>query len=96
MNLYISDRIREKLKDDHKVEECEIIECFANRDGRVFEDTRANNQTDPATLWFVAETNRGRILKIVFIQYPDGKISIKTAYIPEDGSDRLYDRLNQR
>lgn len=68
MSLIISPRVREKLSLKHRVTEDEIVQCFANRDGRMLRDTREEHATDPPTLWFIAETDFGRLLKVIFIQ----------------------------
>lgn len=64
--LSISEAVQIKLVTRHKVSAAEIHEAFANRDGGILEDTRAENKTIPPTLWFIAETFKGRLLKIVF------------------------------
>ena len=92
MKFKISPRVQEKLATRHQVSGQEILECFANRVGPYFIDDRADNQTDPATYWFVAETDKRRVLKVVFVRYPDF-FAIKTAFNPEDGSDKLYTNL---
>lgn len=78
MPIRATQRIIEKLRDRHGVEMREIEECFLNRDGNFLLDTRAKHRTIPPTYWFIAETNKGRLLKIVFIQ--DGITWIKSAY----------------
>jgi len=65
----------------HGVNKDEIEQCFANRTGPYLEDTRADHLTDPITLWFIAETNFGRLLKIVFID-KNTDLHIRTAYSP--------------
>ena len=65
--LYIAPAIRTKLLYKHDVREHEIEEAFANREGGFLEDERAEHITIPPTQWFIAETNHGRRLKIVFI-----------------------------
>lgn len=76
----ISPRVREKLTaPDHAVTMDEIVECFMNMEGPAFQDDRADHVTDPPTQWFVAETDRRRVLKIVYVEYPDF-FAIKSAY----------------
>jgi hypothetical protein len=53
-------------------------------------DDREDNRTDPATLWFVSETNARRILKICFMVI-DGNVHIKSAYEPDDKEIDLYE-----
>lgn len=88
----ISPRVAAKLRDRHKVDGNDIAECFANRHGKFFTDSRADHQTDPPTYWFVSETDAGRVLKIIFVRYPES-FAIKSAYEPTDGSDALYEEL---
>lgn len=90
MRLRISPAIRDKL--DHKkppVDECEIVQCFANRDGAYLYDTRARHLTQPLTQWFIAETDKGRNLKVVFI-HTDTGITIKSAFDPNATEIAIY------
>lgn len=90
--LKISERILSKLKDKHKVNVEEIWECFINRTGGFLEDTRENNKTEPPTMWFIAQTDTGRLLKVVFIQVDVDIYEIKTAFIPNLIEVKLYDK----
>lgn len=89
--LIIAPNIRAKLSNQHQVNEHEIMEAFANREKGLLEDTRAENQTIPPTQWFIAETFRGRLLKIVFIA-DEHNINIKTAYEPNIEEIRIYNK----
>lgn len=89
MALIISRQVREKLNAKHQVSEREVRECIANRTGKFIADDREEHRSDPPTLWFIAETNLGRSLKIVFI-YRDGNFVIRTAYSPEVEAVRIY------
>jgi hypothetical protein len=80
-----------KVKKKHCVAEEEITQCFASRTGRYLMDQREDHQTDPPTLWFIAETDYGRLLKIVFISQ-DNDIIIKTAYAPNETEINIYTR----
>lgn len=91
-NFKISKRIIEKLEKKHKVSVAEIWECFLNRTQGLLEDTRLDHRTSPPTLWFIAETDHGRLLKIVFIELTDGTYEIKTAYEPNDNEVKIYER----
>jgi len=92
MGLYISDAVRSKLDTKHGVSEEEIIECFCNKERthKFLTDTREDHKTDPPTKWFIASTDFGRLLKVVFIQCADGTISIKSAFPPNDIEIRIY------
>ena len=91
----ISRAVENKLKERHDVTTDEVYECFMNIEGPAFKDTRAEHDTDPPTMWFVASTDRGRRLKVVYIEREES-FSIKTAYEPKDGSDELYKRLCEK
>ncbi|MBY0241041.1 MAG: ADP-ribosyl-(dinitrogen reductase) hydrolase, partial [Burkholderiaceae bacterium] len=69
----------------------EIQQCFVNRDGGLCEDTRAEHLTDPVTRWFVAQTNRGRELKIMYMPVPAG-IELKSAYEATAEIIRIYNK----
>lgn len=58
MEFKISPRVDAKLRERHGVTQIEVSQCFANRHGPFFSDTRADHQTDPPTYWFVAETDK--------------------------------------
>lgn len=92
MPLKISSSVREKLDGKSPpVTKREIIEGFANRNGILLEDTREDNRTDPPTQWFIARTDLGRLLKIVFIQ--KGKnVIIKTAYDPNAKEQSIFNK----
>jgi predicted GTPase len=94
MPLLISAKVRDKLRTaSHAVSEDEIIECFANRDGRSCLDTREEHRTDPATQWFVAQTDRGRRLKICYVfDERTAIVEIKTAYAATSEIQRIYDK----
>lgn len=91
MRVSVSNRIREKLVVKHKVRVEEIEQCFDNRDGGYLKDNREQHKTNPPTQWFIAETNIGRKLKIVFMRMSDGSVEIKTAYPPDQTEEKVYD-----
>jgi hypothetical protein len=90
MALIISPKVQAKLAGKQPpVTRQEIEQCFANRTGRYMEDTREEHASVPTTLWFIAETDFGRKLKIAFIPHiPD--IVIRTAYDPNQTELSLY------
>ncbi|WP_041389863.1 ADP-ribosyl-[dinitrogen reductase] hydrolase [Polaromonas sp. JS666] len=90
-NLAMSPDVLEKLREKHNVSLREVEQCFENKCGLYLEDDREEHRTDPATLWFVAPTNRGRPLKVIFI-FIDGTVHIKTAYEPIQEVIDLYER----
>lgn len=82
MGFKFSRTVIDKLRTKHDVTQKEVIECFANGEGIYFIDSREEHKTDPPTKWFMAPTNRGRMLK-VFFMLADGDIVIKTAFEPD-------------
>ena len=67
----------------------DVEQCFNNRDGGLCEDIRAEHHTNPTTQWFVAETDKGRLLKIIFIPYESGP-ELKSAYDATPEICRIY------
>ncbi|MDZ7750724.1 MAG: ADP-ribosyl-(dinitrogen reductase) hydrolase [Gammaproteobacteria bacterium] len=95
MRLEILSRVKEKLaKKKRPVTEEEIVQCFANRTGVYLIDTREEHASDPPTRWFVAETDFGRKLKVVFIP-KNGAIIIRTAYDPNSDEIRIFKKHGQ-
>lgn len=92
MKLFLSPAVRAKLaRPDHNVTEQEIIQCFANRDRTFLTDMRPEHQTPIPTQWFVAETDYGRKLKIVFIlDRTTGIVDIKSAYAANAVVEQIY------
>jgi hypothetical protein len=62
---------------------------LANREGGLLEDIREDHKTDPPTQWFIAETDYGRRLKVVFI-FKNGDILLKTSYGPNSKEEAIY------
>lgn len=95
MEFKISAGVATKLRDKHQVSQQEVVECFYNKWGRFFTDTRLEHQTDPPTYWFISETDKNRRLKVVFIRHPD-LFEIKSAFPPELDAEKLYEDLCQK
>ncbi|MGH8445443.1 MAG: ADP-ribosyl-(dinitrogen reductase) hydrolase [Solimonas sp.] len=90
-NLVISSSVMQKLLTRHHVSREEIIECFFNRTHKCLIDDREDHRSDPPTEWFISQTDKGRTLKIVFIML-DGRVHLRTAFEPKDGSDVIFFR----
>lgn len=91
-SLRISQGVIQKLLQKHNVTRNEIEECFLNRIKGMLTDTRLNNQTNPPTQWFIAETDKGRKLKVVFMKLTNGTYEIKTAYDANQIEVNIYDK----
>jgi hypothetical protein len=93
MQLYLSQKIRQKLTDKvPPVSENDILECFTNRTHGFLTDNREDHLTDPFTQWFISENDYGRRLKVCFMKYPN-QVSIKTAYVPNADEERIYKKV---
>ncbi|HEY1899356.1 MAG TPA: hypothetical protein VGG49_06165 [Steroidobacteraceae bacterium] len=93
MKIAISHGIAAKLLEKHQVTPKEVHQCFENRSGGLLEDTREQHRTDPPTQWFIGETNKGRRLKIVFVQRQTAtglQVDLRTAYEPNAEETRIY------
>lgn len=88
--MKISEKTLRKLLDKHNVTDEEVLQCFLNREGSFLIDDREDHTTNPPTFWFVAETDKRRMLKVVFVGYPDGTMEIKTAYPANQTELRIY------
>lgn len=93
-SLIISADVLAKLASKHNVSRREVEQCFDNRCGMYLVDDREDNQTDPATLWFIAETNYERVLKVVFVPQ-DGNHHLKTAYEPDAIEIDIFERIGK-
>ena len=88
-NLVVAAGTEGKLKSKHGVTLAEVRQCFLNKNGRLLTDNRALVKTNPPTLWFIADTNKARALKIVYIQI-GLQVHLKTAYKPNDVELAIY------
>lgn len=95
--MFLSPAVRAKLaRPDHSVTELEIIQSFANRERTFATDSRPEHQTPIPTQWFVAETDTGRKLKVVFIyDRSAGIVDIKSAYSATVEVERIYLKYSQ-
>ena len=92
MALKCSQNVVQKLRLKHGVSLDEIQQCFANRSGGLLEDIREEHKTEPPTQWFIAESDYGRVLKVVFVA-KDGDIIIKTAYEANENEINIYQKF---
>ena len=90
-HLIIASKVLEKLKNRHGVERSEVTQCFMNKSGKLLTDNRELRRTNPPTLWFIAATNRGRLLKIVYIQKMH-EVHLKSAFEPNAVEIDIYRR----
>ncbi|KAB8059516.1 BrnT family toxin [Janthinobacterium lividum] len=88
--IVITPRIDQKLDAKHDVTPEEVDQCFDNKCGVNLIDEREDHKSDPPSLWFIAETNKGRLLKIIYV-YRDGKYFLKSAFEPGAGDIDTYE-----
>ena len=86
--IVISETIRAKLASVHDVGVPEVHQCFANRTGKLLADLREDHATDPPTRWFIAPTNKGRLLKVCYA--PRGDYFVRTCYAPNEVELAIY------
>ena len=91
LRLIITDAVQQKLTDKHRVTRTEVVQCFANKKGRMLGDNREDHQTDPPTRWFVADTDAGRALKVIFVR-DGGMVFLKSAFEPNEEELRIYSK----
>jgi len=89
MPLIVSPSVTRKLREKHGVSVDEVRQCFLNRTRGLLKDMREVHRTHPPTMWFIASTDAGRELKIVFVLDGD-KVNVKTAYGPNDLESQIY------
>lgn len=96
MAIIISGEIEKKIgADDHgNITVKEVHECFENHCGRYAYEQHPQHKNDlgQATPWFVADTNHGRTLKIMFVRR-GGDVFLKSAYPATDKVQRIYARF---
>ncbi len=88
MEITFSPEIQKKLLKKHNVLPEEVEQCFYNRRGDLLEDTREAHKTTPPTQWLIAETDKSRKLKVIFVL--DGDIRVKSAFDADEESIRIY------
>lgn len=91
--IIIPPAILAKLSQKHGVTEQEVHQCFSNITGKLLTDNREDHRTDPATLWFISPTNKGRLLKVCFV--PNGDFYLRTSYPPNEVELAIYRKHGQ-
>jgi uncharacterized DUF497 family protein len=94
INLIVSPAIKDKLDTKHAVKVGEVHECFLNREGPYLsDDDEDTTQPDSPSFWFIAPTNKGRLLKVIFVQR-DGNLYLKSAYEANAKSQQIYSQFS--
>jgi hypothetical protein len=93
MQLVATDAVTAKISREHGVSIVEVEEALFNHGGGpVLVDDREVNRTRPATVWFIAETFDGRLLKVVVIPLrAEGVLVLRTAYEPDEAEIAIYE-----
>jgi len=89
MRLIISQQVLKKITEKHRVSRTEVEQCFENREGGLLRDTREEHQTEPPTLWFLADTDSCRRLKVVYVQRGE-LVFLKTSYDANEEEKEIY------
>lgn len=91
MALIISRKILRKINIKHNVTREEVEQCFMNQASRYLTDEREQHATGTGapTLWFIGETDTGRLLKIVFV-LEHGNLYLRTAFQPTTKQEKDY------
>ncbi|WP_062308176.1 hypothetical protein [Polynucleobacter sinensis] len=92
-NLVISPAIEGKLSLKHQITRQDVEQCFVNRTRSYLIDNRLDHQTEPPAEWFIAENDRGVLIKVVFI-FDDGLIYLKSAFLPNSIEIRIYNTIS--
>jgi len=92
-NLVISPAIKEKLLQKHSLSRNDVEQCFMNRTRSYLMDNRLNHVTDPPTEWFIAENDRGLLIKVVFV-FDDGIIYLKSPFPPNLTEISIYNTIS--
>ena len=93
MEIVASAKVTEKIRFKHGVSFLEVEEAWFLHSGHFLEDTREEHRTRPPTLWFISETIRGRVLKLVIIPHKEfGIVALRTAYEPNDNEIDIYEK----
>lgn len=90
----IDEAIEKKLTERHNVTRRDVEQCFENKTGRSLLDTREKHATNPPTQWFLAQTNRRRTLKVVYILLK-GRVKIKSCFEPNEDEKRIYQQYGE-
>ena len=88
--LYISDRIVEKIKNKHRLDKDEVIQAWKKYDGITLADTRERYWTYPPTEWFLVRSDSGKLLKIIFMIDDDGTAYLKSAFEADKTEKRIF------
>lgn len=99
MEFRYSPSVRAKLQ-ARSISQDEVCECFFNREHHFLTDPREEHRTNPPTLWFIAETDKGRRLKICFVKVRAVNNSVayevKTVYEPSTATEQNFSRFAKR
>jgi len=77
----------------HRINRQDVEQCFMNRIRSYLIDNRLDHQTEPITEWFIAENDRGILIKVVFV-FNDDLIYLKSAFPPNSTEIRIYNTIS--
>lgn len=92
MKLVATDAVKAKLLDERELYFEEVLEAWESCSGPWIIDDRERNKTKPPTVWALAWTDLGRLLKLVVIPHRDKGIAIlRTAFEPDEDEVKIYE-----
>jgi len=92
VKLIATDAVKEKLWNERELTLEEVQEAWESCGGPWLIDDREKNRTHPPTVWALAWTDLGRLLKLVVIPHRARGIAVlRTAYEPDEDEVRLYE-----
>ncbi len=88
----IPPHILAKIRQAHGVEEDEVREAFFNREYEFSPERREQHEREYRKIWFIAETDLGRLLKVVLAELKDDdQLVLMSAYDPNDEDIKKYE-----
>jgi len=92
VKLIATETVRAKLWDEHELDFEEVLEAWEGCSGPWLVDDREKNRTTPPTVWALAWTDLGRLLKLVVIPHrAQGIAVLRTAFEPDEDEVKLYE-----
>jgi len=92
MRLVATEAVKAKLWDERELDFGEVLEAWESCSGPWLIDDRERNRTQPPTVWELAWTDLGRLLKLVVIPHRKKGIAVlRTAFEPDEDEVKLYE-----
>ena len=90
--IHISTEVLDHIR-KHRVVSEEVEEAWMNRDGPILLERRSENMRGTVPrYWFIALTDSGRALKLVYEWTKGRPPTLVTAYDPNDKEKEIYEK----